>query len=195
MTDAQTPAPEPVPEPAPEPARRAMPKGPLHSRASLVRDLGRLGIGAGDVVLLHVSMRGLGWVVGGAQSVIGAFLDVLGPKGTLCMPGHSAQLSDPGDWQNPPVPKAWHDVIRAEMPVFDPETTPLYGIGAAADLFWRWPGTRRSHHPQVSMLARGHHAEQITQAHSLDHAFGPDAPLGRVHDLGGKAVLLGVGYR
>jgi aminoglycoside 3-N-acetyltransferase len=48
--------------------------------------LRRLGLGEGDIVLLHSSLASLGRVEGGAESVIEAFLDVLGHEGTLVVP-------------------------------------------------------------------------------------------------------------
>ena len=42
---------------------------------SLVVDLRRLGIGEGDIVIVHSSLSALGWVCGGAQAVVQALLD------------------------------------------------------------------------------------------------------------------------
>lgn len=44
------------------------------------------GIREGDVVLVHSSLKACGYVEGGADAVIDAFLDVLGNSGTLVMP-------------------------------------------------------------------------------------------------------------
>jgi aminoglycoside N3'-acetyltransferase len=56
---------------------------PLITRSRLVADLKRLGLQQGQVVMLHTSVRAIGWVVGGPDVVIQALLDVLGPEGTL----------------------------------------------------------------------------------------------------------------
>jgi len=45
-----------------------------------------MGLTAGDIVLLHSSLSSLGTVDEGADSVIGAFLDVVGESGTLVVP-------------------------------------------------------------------------------------------------------------
>ncbi|MBN2308539.1 MAG: AAC(3) family N-acetyltransferase [Candidatus Hydrogenedentes bacterium] len=52
--------------------------------------LRELGLGAGDIVLLHSSLRSFGRVDGGARTVVDAFLAVLGPEGTLVVPTFGA---------------------------------------------------------------------------------------------------------
>ena len=59
-------------------------------RAELVKSLRELGLGKGDAVLLHSSLISLGYVEGGADAVIKAFLDVIGKRGTLLVPAFGA---------------------------------------------------------------------------------------------------------
>ncbi len=75
--------------------------------ASLCDDLRGLGLAVGDVVLVHTSLSSLGWVCGGAVALVEALRCALGSAGTLVVPTHSSDLSDPAGWQNPPVPPAW----------------------------------------------------------------------------------------
>ena len=82
------------------------------TRRSLARTLRACGLARGQVVLVHSSMSKLGWIVGGAEVVILALLDVIGQEGTLMMPTHTSDNSDPARWENPPVPEAWWPVIR-----------------------------------------------------------------------------------
>ncbi|MGQ9478326.1 MAG: AAC(3) family N-acetyltransferase, partial [Candidatus Bipolaricaulia bacterium] len=51
---------------------------PLVTRGRLVEDLRRLGLFSSQVVMLHASVRAIGWVVGGPDMVIQAILEVLG---------------------------------------------------------------------------------------------------------------------
>ena len=55
----------------------------LVARSWLARDLENLGLGPGGAAMVHCRMSALGHVVGGAETVVRALLDALGPDGTL----------------------------------------------------------------------------------------------------------------
>ncbi|HEY3365427.1 MAG TPA: AAC(3) family N-acetyltransferase [Symbiobacteriaceae bacterium] len=164
------------------------------TRASLARDLQELGLEPGMTVIVHSSLSALGWVCGGPVAVIQALTDVLTPAGTLCMPAHSGEYSDPAQWHHPPVPADWWPVIRESMPLFDPRCTPTRGMGRIAETFRSWPETQRSSHPQVSFAAWGRHARTITANHGWDFPLGETSPLARIYDLDGSVLLLGAPY-
>jgi len=167
--------------------------GPVvHDR--LVGDLTRLGIEPGMTLLVHCSLSSIWWVVGGPVTVIRALLECIGPQGTLVMPTHSGDLSDPSEWVNPPVDPGWWPTIRQNMPAFDRDLTPTRGMGVVAECFRRAKGCLRSGHPQFSFAAFGPKAEFITNKHALESSFGEQSPLAKIYDLEGRILLLGVSH-
>ncbi|WP_243225598.1 aminoglycoside N(3)-acetyltransferase [Microbacterium sp. CIAB417] len=161
---------------------------------SLVADLRRLGLMPGRTVLVHSSLRSLGWVCGGSQAVVAALQDVVGPEGTVVVPTQTSDNSDPAKWAHPPVPEHWWPIIREEMPAFDPQRTPTRAMGAIAEQVRTSPGAVRSAHPQTSFAAIGARAREIVDTHPLACALGPDSPLGTLERLDADVLLLGVGY-
>lgn len=131
-----------------------------------------LGVEPGGVLLVHTSFRAIRPIEGGPQGLIEALRLALGPQGTLVMPSWT------GDDETP----------------FDPATTPAAeDLGATADLFWRQPGVVRSDHLQA-FAAIGPRAEAIVKTLLPLPPHTPDSPAGRVHDLDGQVLLLGVGH-
>lgn len=164
------------------------------TRSSIAAELQALGLEAGMTVMVHSSLSRLGFVVGGAQAVIQALLDVVGPEGTLMMPAHSGALCDPVNWKNPPVPESWWQTIRDEMPAFDPAVTPSRDMGAVAECFRCLPGVHRSNHPTVSAAAIGPNAAALVDTHDLEDRLGDTSPQGKLYDLDGHILLLGVDH-
>ena len=169
-------------------------KGSPATVESISRELIHLGVEPGMVLLVHSSLSSMGWVSGGPVAVILALEGVLGPQGTLVMPTHSGDLSDPANWQNPPVPQDWWEIIRESMPAYDSDLTPTRMMGRIAETFRKQRGVLRSNHPQVSFSAWGAKAVQITEEHELDYGLGDGSPLARIYNLEGWVLLLGVGY-
>ena len=161
---------------------------------SLQANFKALGVKEGMVLLVHASLSAIGWVCGGAVAVIIALQEVLGETGTLVMPTHSTDLSDPSQWENPPVPESWWQTIREAMPAYNPNLTPTRSMGKIAETFRKQNSVIRSIHPQRSFCAIGPQASHIIDNHSLAFGFGECSPLARIYDLHGFVLLLGVGH-
>lgn len=147
-----------------------MPK-PVMPTQKLPHQLLELGIMRGGVLLVHCAFSQVGPVEGGPLGLITALQMALGPQGTLVMPS----MTD--DDERP----------------FDPQTTPCLGMGIVAQTFWQLPGVLRSDSPHA-FAARGPAAARITAPQPIDIPHGLDSPVGRVYDLDGQVLLLGVNH-
>jgi aminoglycoside 3-N-acetyltransferase len=165
-----------------------------HTRASLSGDLRALGVEEGGCILVHTSLSALGFVAGGAVTVIDAVLDAIGAAGTLVIPAQSSDLTDPAQWSNPPIPPHWVDTVRAAMPGYDPARTPTFQMGVVPELFRTWPGVLRSGHPTCSFAASGPQARSMLEPHLLDDPFGEMSPLARLYAHDAQILLLGAGW-
>ena len=133
-----------------------------------------LGVQTGHIVFVHSSLSSIGYVTGGADAVVDAFLDVLGSTGTLVVPtftfSHGGKLN----------------------PVFDPVQDPSE-MGRITEVVRTRPGARRSHHLLHSVAALGPHAEEITAVHGPS-AWAADGPFWKLYELDAHILMLGVPY-
>lgn len=150
-------------------------------KAALVHGLRGTGLDRGDALFIHSSLKGLGYIDGGAMTVIDAFQELVGPEGTLVFPtftidgSMAATLADPD---------RVFDVVESSSTV-----------GAITNAFRRMPGVHRSVHPTHSVAAWGRHAEWLTRDHHLATSnFGTDTPFGRFLEIKGKILGLGIGF-
>lgn len=142
------------------------------SRAEVTHQLRSLGVEPGGVLLVHTSFRAVRPVEGGPAGLIAALRDALGPGGTLVMPAWTGSDEEP----------------------FDPAATPASpDLGVVADTFWRIPGVLRSGHP-FAFAAAGPHAAEILRDPLPLPPHLPASPAGRVHDLDGQVLLLGINH-
>jgi aminoglycoside 3-N-acetyltransferase len=146
--------------------------------SELLADLRALGVTSGARIVVHASLRSLGWVIGGADAVVDALEAAVTERGLLLMPtfNHGAPFA------------------RGGPGVYDPECTPS-ASGAVSDAFWRRPEVSRSLHPTHSFAAFGRGARELLEGHELGSTLGPSSPLGRLADLGGSILHLGTTHR
>ena len=127
-----------------------------------------LGLKRGDRVMVHSSLSSLGWVEGGAETVIDALIETVGKEGLLMMPSFT----------------------QRQYP-FHRENAPSRS-GLITETFRKRKGTFRSGHPTHAIAAFGKGAEEIVKGHRETTAFSKDSPVGRLVSQEGYILLIGV---
>lgn len=158
------------------------------TKQAIVNDLAGLGIKSGDILFVHSSLKSLGAVEGGAETVIAALEQSIAPEGLLLMPSFNLVDKDK----------------RAST--WNIDTTPST-VGYLTEFFRLMPGTVRSNHYSHSVAARGRHAEEFVSGHLLKEGlvapwdlapwgrtFGKHSPYMKAYENGGKLLMLGVDY-
>ena len=153
----------------------------------------KLGLKSKANVLVHSSMSKLGYVVNGANDIIDALIEVVGATGTILMPAHSGQLSDPSSWTNPTISEREINKVKKNMSVFDKKLTPVRARGVIPSTFLNYPGVKRSEHPLNSVSALGSNSLYFTSEHDFNEPEGINSPIGKLYKKDGKVLLIGVG--
>lgn len=163
-------------------------------KQDILSALSEVGVCNGQTVMVHTSLSSLGFVCGGAQVIIEALLEAVGAEGTIMMPTQSWKNLDPTAGVHWEEPESWWPLIRENWPAYNKDITPTNTMGAVAEMFRKWPGTLRSDHPARSVAARGKQAAYLTATHDLSNIFGDGSPIGKLYELDGLVLLIGVGY-
>lgn len=151
------------------------------TRSQLVSDFSRLGLQEGDLLYIHSSLRALGYVAGGAGTVIDALLEAVGPGGTLVLPTFT-------------LVRGMKETLDGGTHVFDPATSPST-VGKLTNCFLARPGVLRSEHPTHSVAALGPLAGEVTATHLEEGMnFGQGTPFEKILEGDGKVVGLGVDF-
>src|SRR5215203_1502085 len=159
------------------------------ARSLLARDLENLGLGLGGALMVHCRMSALGHVVGGAETVVRALLDALGPGGTL-MAYTGWQDEPPGNLDT--LDEWTRRIYLEEHPAYDPRVAlSRRDHGRLPEVLRTWPGSRHSGHPEAGVAAVGPLAEALTAAHPYDDAYGAGTPYAKLVELGGQVAMLG----
>lgn len=139
--------------------------------------------------MVHCRMSALGHVVGGAETIVRALLDVLGPNGTL-MAYTGWQEEPPEDLSS--LDEETRRIYLEEHPAYDPRVAlARREHGRLPEALRTWPGSRHSGHPEAGVTAVGNLAETLTAEHPYDDAYGASTPYARLVELGGQVVMLG----
>lgn len=166
-----------------------------HSRHSLAGDLHRLGVAPGDALMVHAGLRSIGRVISGADAVIAALRDAVGPTGTLlAYADWEADIwdNDDGRMEQNPLVIPVRDEFRAHVLPFDPVASrATRDNGAFPELLRTTSGALRSANPGASCVALGHRAAFFVADHAMDYGYGPDSPFGELVAAEGKVLMLG----
>lgn len=137
------------------------------SKAAIKRGLRELGLGKGDIVVVHSALSSFGKVAGGARTVVDALLETIGEKGTLLAPTQGSGRP--------------YDASKA------PST-----LGAISEEIRRRPDAERSLSPFMPAAAIGLRAKELVENHHLREAPCIGSPYHLAAEAGGYVLLLGV---
>ena len=179
-----------------------MPASPSAAAASigrgrLTRDFRALGLRRGQDLLVHCSMRTIGWIDGGPATLLGALQEAAGPAATIVVPAMTTVNSFSSSaflTETRGLTGEEYERYIAAMPGFDPAVSPSAGMGALAEHVRTRPGACRSGHPLVSFAALGPGAAAATAVHDLTCHLGERSPLAWLYRADAAIMLLGVGY-
>ncbi len=154
----------------------------LVTREDIAFAVKSLGVVEGDIIVVHSSLSSLGCVDGGADTLIDAFIEVLGPNGTMIMPT-LCQRDKERRFETWDIAKSPSDV------------------GKTTEAFRLRPQSLRSNHPTHSVAAAGRLAAEIVSGHPSDYgrtgpwgdaAFAKGSPWQKIYDLNAGIVMVGV---
>ena len=143
----------------------------MHSFDSLLKDIRNLGIDENDKVMLHSSLKKVGQIQGGGDTLLDAFCEYLGDSGLLVLPCHTWGTIDEGGTYNIDTPS---------------------NLGVLPNLFRKRKGVYRSMHPTHSMCAYGKGAFEFVQGEIGNDSFCGNGCMQKLLDMGAKILLMGV---
>lgn len=147
----------------------------MYIKAMLKKQLEELGIVSSDTILVHSSMKKIGDVIGGADTVLDALSEYM-QEGLLVLPTHT--------WKT----------ISEEDPNFYVESSETC-IGILTELFRKREHVVRSLHPTHSVAALGRDAVSYTgDDHKFDTPCAEGSSLWKLIGRKGKIVLIGVNF-
>lgn len=163
----------------------------------IIEVLQQVGIEKNDNLIVHVSMKSLGYVVGGVESIYRSFIDIVSEDGTIIVPAQSIELSHPGSWQNPPIKREWVPKVAELILPFNKRRTPVSPeLGIFCNYFSSQEETIRTNHPLYSFSIYGKLGknDMMVNNKNLDFPFDMNSPLGWLYKNKGKIVMLGTDF-
>ena len=145
----------------------------MYTKQLLMEQLKRMDIRPQGTILVHSSMKAIGHVEGGADTVLDALSEYM-HDGLLVMPTHT--------WAS----------IHADNPRYYVDKT-VSCVGVLPELFRQRPGVMRSWHPTHSVAAAGRDAAAfIAGDHLYDTPTARGSVWGKLLDREAQILLVGV---
>ena len=153
----------------------------------------RLGVKKGMLLYVSASIEHFRYVVGGAQSVIEALMELVGYDGTIVMAAPTRHLCDPVE--TGVIPRDRADEARKHALPFNKKLSVPSEVGEVTVQFMRNDAVLRSNHPMVSFLAWGKYAKLIVEKHPLHFGMNQESPLGKIKEYNGYVITIGNEYK
>jgi aminoglycoside 3-N-acetyltransferase len=129
--------------------------------------------------MVHASLRSVGPVTGGVNTLVQALFDAIGPDGTLAAYVDFEPFYKDGD-------------DPAHIPVFDKRIAhAARDHGILHETLRNWPGALRSDHPDAGVVAIGPLAAWITADHPFQYGYGEGSPLAKIVEATGRVLMIG----
>ncbi len=162
----------------------------MYSRQELADAFRRLGVAAGDTVMLHASVRAVGAIAGGPDQIHLALKDALTASGTLLMYASCPEFAD--EVGRGHLSADTERELLEKLPAFDAATARSQREnGALVELFRTFPGSIVNNHV-ARFVAWGRRAEHlVSSGQPWSFAFGRGSALERFVETGGRILLLG----
>jgi aminoglycoside 3-N-acetyltransferase len=162
---------------------------PVVTKSELISGLRAIGVEPGQTIMFHVSIKAIGWIIGGPDVLIEALLECLQDKGTIMMYAGWEERPEHFDRWSAERQRAF----LIECPPFVPERSRANRKWSILTEYLRtWPGACRSGNPGASMVAVGARAQWLTANHALQYGYGPESPLGKLCNVDGQILQIGV---
>lgn len=165
-----------------------------YSKEDIKNMLKRLGVKEGMTLLVHSSLKGFDFLVGGPEMFVEALIETVGYEGTIVMPLQCGQNSEPSRWMYPPIDFSLIKKVREERLPFNPKTSDIYHMGKLVEAFRRHEDVYFTSHPSCSFIAYGKFAKYICAAQPNDFCLGVGSPLHRLYDTKSYSLLINVDY-
>src|SRR4029453_3964682 len=161
----------------------------MHSRSQLASGFRDLGLGPGDTVMMHASIRAVGEIAGGPDEIHLALKDVLTPEGTLMMYASCPAYYD--EVGRGHLSTSQERDLLENLPAFDALTARSQrDNGALVELFRTYPGSMVNSHV-ARFVVWGKQAEYLISKQPWNYAFGRDSALERFVVPDGRILLFG----